>query len=216
MKFLQRTETTLKCLENFVGGRNNWNEVNKESVWASLDVMQKGFCAYCECSLKRKHIEHFRTRDSYTNLTFVWSNIFGSCGDSSQKGGWNRCGIYKDNGAGHYDIESLIKPDEDNPNDFFLFLTTGKVRPKDNLKDKDLVKAEESIRVFNLNDDSVLFNSRRRSIESEQNEIDMMYSLFDEFSEKEWKKLLDAELERVSQLEFSTALTHAWRYNCQY
>ncbi|UDN34482.1 retron system putative HNH endonuclease [Proteus sp. NMG38-2] len=49
--------------------------------------MQKGFCAYCECSLKRKHIEHFRTRDSHTNLTFIWSNLFGSCGDSSQKGG---------------------------------------------------------------------------------------------------------------------------------
>lgn len=47
--------------------------------------MQKGFCAYCECSLKRKHIEHFRTRDSHTNLTFIWSNLFGSCGDSSQK-----------------------------------------------------------------------------------------------------------------------------------
>lgn len=61
-----------------------------------------------------------------------------------------------------------------------------------------------------------MFNSRRRSIESEQNEIDMMYSLFDEFSEKEWEELLTTALERVSQLEFSIALTHAWRYNCQY
>nr|WP_314265798.1 retron Ec78 anti-phage system effector HNH endonuclease PtuB [uncultured Moellerella sp.] len=205
-----------ECLKHLNIARNDWKLVNKAAVWDALDEMQNGFCAYCECSLERKHIEHFRTRDDFAHLTFDWTNLFGSCGDSSKIGGWLRCGIYKDNGAGRYDPNNLIKPDVENPSLYLHFLTTGSVRPCVVLTATEQLKATETIRVFNLNGDSALLGRRRQAINAELHEIEVFYGMQDIFSEDEWNKLLQDELSRVKDIEFSTALTHVWRYNNRY
>ncbi|MBS1205906.1 MAG: uncharacterized protein H6R25_2805 [Proteobacteria bacterium] len=215
MKRLTRS-TKPNCLNGLVGGRHHWENVNKDDIWLALARMQNGYCAYCECRLDRKHIEHFRNRDEFKALTFVWENIFGSCGDTRQKGGWQRCGIYKDNGAGDYLPEELIKPDDENPSFFLHFLISGKVRPREGLSAIDKHKALETIRVFNLNDDPVLYGSRRKAIQAELYLITGFYKMQDEFSPDEWDEFLNGELMRVADLEFSTALTHAWIYNEQY
>ncbi|MFB1116453.1 retron Ec78 anti-phage system effector HNH endonuclease PtuB [Dickeya dadantii] len=215
MKKLDRSEAP-ECLNQLIAGHDHWGAANKDEIWTALDAMQHGFCAYCECRLNRKHIEHFRTREEHADLIFDWANLFGSCGDTSQKGGWLRCGIYKDNGAGGYRPENLIKPDEENPSFFLHFLTTGKVRPRTGLTDAEHVRASETIRVFNLNDDTVLFNSRKQAINAELKEIEEFYSLENELTEEELDELLQETLSRVYALEFSTALTHAWSYNEQY
>lgn len=215
MKQLTRSAKP-NCLNGLVGGRESWKDVNKDDIWLALNDMQNGYCAYCECRLERKHIEHFRNRDEFKELTFVWENLFGSCGDTRQKGGWQRCGIYKDNGAGEYLPEELIKPDDEDPSFFLHFLISGKVRPQAGLSAADKRKALETIRVFNLNDDPVLYGSRRAAIQAELEHITSFYQMIDELGSNDWDEYLKEELTRVAGLEFSTALTHAWSYNDKY
>jgi len=215
MKKLERSNAPA-CLANLVSGRDGWDSADKAQIWEALDLMQGGFCAYCECQLGRMHIEHFKTRSSYRDLTFDWNNLFGSCGDSSQKGGWLRCGIYKDNGAGTYDPELLIKPDISNPSDYLLFLTTGTIRPNANLSEKNKLIATETIRVFNLNNDSTLFGRRKNAIMAELHEIEVFYDIIADLTDDERNELLQDALSRIESLEFSTALIHAWSFNTMY
>ncbi|WP_052131676.1 retron Ec78 anti-phage system effector HNH endonuclease PtuB [Vibrio coralliilyticus] len=214
MKALNRHSSS--CVDGLSEKTTDWMDAPKDAIWIELDKMQQGFCAYCECQLNRKHIEHFRTRSGYPKETFNWNNLFGSCGDSSRKGGWNRCGIFKDNGAGPYDINDLVKPDSHNPSDYLLFLTTGEVTFQPNLLGQDKKIAEETIRVFNLNNDAALFNSRKNAIRAIEQEVEVLYSLKDEFQEEEWQSLLEESIETSKGFEFQTALEHTWRYNKSY
>lgn len=203
------------CLVGLIPGQNDWMEAPKDDIWIELDKMQSGYCAYCECHLKRKHIEHFKTRTAHPQEIFSWANIFGSCGDSSKTGGWGHCGIYKDAGAGKYNISELIKPDVDDPNNYLLFLTSGLVIAHPSLTGAALRKAEETIRVFNLNGGSALINSRRNVIRAIQKEIDELYQMQDELGE-DWSSFLDDALTNVCGKEFQTALEHSWRHNLSY
>lgn len=212
MKKLTRIDAP-ECLNQFNHGCDQWDDVPKEKVWEQLEQMQGGFCAYCECRLNRKHIEHFRTRNSHPQLTFEWSNLFASCGDSRKKGGWRRCGIYKDDGAGNYDISCIIKPDEEEPSNYLLFLTSGVIACQPDLNDSDKHKAEETIRVFNLNGDTSLFSRRKLAIQAIQPEVSGLYEMQDKLNEEEWAEFLQEGLDAVKGQEFQTALEQTWRFN---
>lgn len=214
MKLLNRTAGPV-YLHQFRGGRDRWRAVDKELIWRCLSEMQGDFCAYCECSLNRKHIEHFRSRDEFPALTFEWGNLFGSCGDT-KIGGWQRCGIYKDNGAGQYNPDHLIKPDDDNPDDYLLFLTSGQVVPAKGIDEIKLLKAQETIRVFNLNGDPALLGSRRQALNIIMDEVKQLYDAYEEFDEKLWYELRNIEVKNTENKEFSTALKHAWLHNSEH
>ncbi|QYJ79856.1 retron Ec78 anti-phage system effector HNH endonuclease PtuB [Shewanella acanthi] len=213
MKKLVRTQ--LKFLDDFSLANSDWMSVPKEEIWEALDKMQGGFCVYCECKLVRKHIEHFKTRDEFPQDTFKWDNLFGSCGDSTKPGGWNRCGIYKDSRAGNYNINEIIKPDVDDPNEYFLFLTSGKIEPKNEISEINLKKAQETIRVLNLNDDTTLFNRRKNAILAIQDEIEELYELQDELAD-DFNTFLNDNINETIGKEFKTALEHAWIFNKKY
>lgn len=215
MKQLTRPEVPAQ-LARFTAGRDQWGDVELEDIWHYLIQMQGEFCAYCECRLNRKHVEHFRPRKTFQALTFEWANLFGSCGDTHKAGGWDRCGIYKDNGAGRYDANQLIKPDEDTPDHYLLFLTTGRVVPLPGLTGPALVKAEETIRVFNLNGDPALLGSRRAAISFVMAEVETLYAAQDDFEDELWGEMFEEELQQLEHVEFSTALKHAWTYNKAY
>lgn len=215
MKQLTRTEGPTQ-LAQLAAGHDRWEDVELADIWQHLRAMQGEFCAYCECRLNRKHVEHFMPRKKFSALTFEWSNLFGSCGDTWKKGGWDRCGIFKDNGAGDYDIKQLIKPDDDNPDDYLLYLTTGRVVPVPGLTGLALIKAQETIRVFNLNGDTALLGSRRAAITLAMAEVQELYAVHEEIDEELWSEILNSELQQLEQIEFSTALRHAWRYNNAY
>ncbi|HBR2024960.1 TIGR02646 family protein [Klebsiella quasipneumoniae] len=215
MKLLKRPAGP-EQLEKFRGGRDEWSAVDLEDIWPYLIQMQGSFCAYCECSLERKHVEHFRTRRRFNNLTFDWNNLFGSCGDTRIKGGWDRCGIYKDNGAGEYEVDLLVKPDEDIPDEYLLFLTTGRVVPAKGLNGQKLLKAQETIRVFNLNGDPSLVGRRKTTLSYVLDEVKTLYDAYDELDEEFWHEMLDDALQAISHTEFSTALRHVWLHNREY
>ncbi|QRN32965.1 retron Ec78 anti-phage system effector HNH endonuclease PtuB [Pectobacterium brasiliense] len=215
MKVLIRAECP-PHLDVLRASRATWNNEVQEEIWPFLTRMQGDFCAYCECLLKRKHIEHFRPRGCFPDLTFDWNNLFASCGDTKKKGGWGRCGIFKDNGAGQYDVNLLIKPDEDNPDEYLLFLTSGQVIPAKGISGNDLRRAEETIRVFNLNGDPALVGSRKTALNIALIEVEALYADYDVLDEEFWNEMLEDALESIKNVEFSTALKHAWLHNSEF
>lgn len=104
------------CLSRYQHGRDNWKTVtveDKQAIWEKLDEMQQHRCAYCEDTLRdnKKHIDHFRQKGRDPKVTFLWSNLFGSCNRV------DNCGKFKDE-LPHYDPADLIKPDEEDPEYF--------------------------------------------------------------------------------------------------
>lgn len=153
MRFLARGDAP-NCLSLFKHGKDNWSIISQkkktDEIWQSINEMQQGFCAYCERKLKSnsksKHLEHFFPRRSNPKLTFSWPNVFGSCSTP------NSCGVFKDNNpeAKKIDLNSVCKPDIDNPEGYLVFLSDGKVRPKHGLGASEKKKAFNTIQVFNL------------------------------------------------------------------
>lgn len=70
MKELARLESP-EILDQYTAGQNDWMEIDQSAVWPKLTEMQGEFCAYCECRLNRRHIEHFRPRGKFPALTFM-------------------------------------------------------------------------------------------------------------------------------------------------
>jgi uncharacterized protein (TIGR02646 family) len=133
------------------------------------DVMIGVRCAYCEGPIfNGGHIEHFRRKNpklGYPKLTFDWDNLFFSC-DSQE-----HCGHFKDRPAAEpYDADLLVKPDNDDPDNFFYFHQSGavRVRNRDGISENDQKRAGETIRVFNL-DCGTLRGTRRHALNGYRN-----------------------------------------------
>jgi uncharacterized protein (TIGR02646 family) len=193
MKSLDRVVSPT-CLQGKIANRT-WNV---ENIWRELDKMQNGFCAYCERKLNsKKHIEHFKAKRDDNRLEFEWNNLFGSCGNPSS------CGIFKDSKKGRpYRTQDLIKPDEHNPELYLFFSSTGKVKPRPNLNPRDLKLAQETIRVFNLNNDISLLGARRRALKVHLELITALIEC-DDYGTKE--NLIEL-IKEYQELEFSAAL----------
>ncbi|WP_433924673.1 retron Ec78 anti-phage system effector HNH endonuclease PtuB [Vreelandella sp. 21] len=184
MKKLYRPEIGPACLNTFDHNIHVWSSMkNKKQVWEKLEEMQDGFCCYCESFAYKGngHIEHFfhkgEDRNGYSpykHLTFNWENLFGSCGLD----GGDRCGHYKDkkgqSGPGDYNPCDIIKPDLDNPEDFFEYLPTGIISVKESLSCNDKKRANETLRVLNLNS---LNDPRRNKIDIFKRELEYLLSL---------------------------------------
>lgn len=206
-----------ESLSNFRHGLHQWHEYitvpeNRDDIWKQIDLMQNGFCAYCECRLNiKKRVEHFRNRSNHVTLTFSWDNLFGSCDHKSS------CDIHKDaRKTESYDPSEIIKPDEDNPSEYLIFLTTGRVIVRSYLSPEKQKRGEETLRVFNLDHDTLLVNRRRGVLNAELQTIQEFYELQDEFSNDEWLALLEDQITELQGREFHTTLKHAWQYNKEY
>lgn len=199
------------CLGKYKHGKNNWNDVRHEDkvkIWEKLDEMQEERCAYCEKKITKDsgnsdaHIEHFRQRARYPQGTFEWSNIFGSCSSKDS------CGIHKDN-LPPYNPDDLIKMDEENPDDFFLFVIDGTIKLRRNLTDKQQHRAEETLRILNLNcRTGKLRYMRRAAVKDYLQTAEAFAEMALEFDQEEWRPLLEKELETIKKLPFSTAIRH--------
>lgn len=151
MKFLIRNPVGPTVLSEFDFNTQDWKAVkgrHKKLIWIDLVKMQGKRCAYCERKIdinssNDKHIEHFLRKGTHKNLTFEWSNLFGSCAESSH------CGFYKD--EQNYKEHELIKADVDDPRKYFQFSVNGVMYIKSGLSIVDQRRAEVTLRVFNLN-----------------------------------------------------------------
>lgn len=218
MKYLQRPQPAPACLAKYNHQKHSWssrtpNSKDRNAIWKKLGQMQGGFCCYCESIAVKGngHVEHFFYKGEnatgnapYKHMMFEWSNLFGSCG---LRGG-NTCGHYKDRegplGPGPYDPNHLIKPDIDNPSDFFEFLPTGIINAKAGLSPERENRARETLRILNL---SALNGVRKRQIDIFKKEIEALFQLTSDV------EVLNREIDGVKEVirtsEYQTAVLRA-------
>ena len=130
----------------------NWDSFIGSSahiaIGDQLYEQQDHYCAYCEIYLHDKEdgfIEHLERQRDNSKRIFDWSNMFVSCRKHDS------CGIYKDDHAGNFKLADIIDPSRENPSDFFQYDLQGNILPRKNLTDVQRKRAEETIRIFNLN-----------------------------------------------------------------
>jgi uncharacterized protein (TIGR02646 family) len=194
------------CLANYHHGHHRWDDLtpqDKDQIRHQLEQMQGRRCAYCEGSLDAlgSHIEHFRRKRQghFPNLTFTWSNLYWSC---DQK---DSCGHHKDHGAGAYDVNDLVDPCNDNPDLFFRFRTDGTINVRNGLGAQNTHKAEETLRVFNLNPQwGRLRNMRKAAVSAYVSFVDGCVG----FSAAELHDFFTDELAAAAALPFFTAIRH--------
>lgn len=203
---------------------NHVNSKDKALIWLDIFSMQGFRCAYCECSIDindpdDKHIEHFRQKGKpiYKHLTFDWGNLFGSCNDGS------RCGRHKDKSG--VSSEDIIKMDEEDPEKFFTFLSSGGIAIKEGLSDAEVRRAECTLQAFVLNPrrGGVKYE-RQRIINSHKYLIDEFESILNEFYNLDdgvdYSDLLKQSLEeykdQIKDQPFTTAIKHVLMRNWKF
>nr|WP_222864031.1 retron Ec78 anti-phage system effector HNH endonuclease PtuB [Pigmentiphaga aceris] len=173
----------------------------KSEIWTRLHEMQLNRCAYCECRLEtaKGHIEHFRQRSRYKQGEFEWANLFGSCSKKES------CGKFKDD-FGNYDFGMLIKPDDDDPEEFLLFLPNGAVVPRDGIGNENHKRADLTIKVFGLR--GCLDQIRKVAISGYVSTLESIKDLAEQEPDGEWREFLMDELNKSSALPHATAIKH--------
>lgn len=150
-------------------GVPRWDDLSPEDraqVRDALLQMQNNRCAYCESTIsdvlennQRGNIEHFLRKSSafFPELKFEWNNLFYSCPNE------DTCGHNKDKTVKNKEQNMLlIHPCNDNPEDFFVFESNGRIAVKSNLNEFQRKRAEFTIKAFNLND-SELVEARKNT-----------------------------------------------------
>lgn len=206
MHKLDRNPAVPGGLQHYRHGRDTWsmaspNGEERAEIWAQLGQMQGWRCAYCEADIagkKPRHIEHFRQRDRYAPGTFDWRNLFGSCNRVGT------CGDHKDK-CGRYDHGDLIKPDQEDPEDLLVFLPNGAVRPRARLQPAQLRRAEETIRILQL--DAALQAIRRNEVAGYVQTAEEIAEFF-ALDPVLGAQVLADELAATAQLPFATAIKH--------
>ncbi|USX21938.1 TIGR02646 family protein [Oxalobacteraceae bacterium OTU3REALA1] len=203
MHQLERDTVPPTCLAKHRHGTHPWSSLTPDEraeIWAKLNSMQYERCAYCEADLRKaRHIEHFRQRRSYPQGTFEWSNLFGSCNRDDS------CGQHKDH-CGAYNHTDLIKPDIEDPEHFLLFAATGTVHARANLPAAARFKAEETIRVMNLN--GALKQIRRTLLFQYLETAETLASMANEYGDEATLPFLENELRNTVLLPHATAIKH--------
>jgi len=196
------------CLTCYQHGKHNWGSVSlehKDEIRASLEKMQGRRCAYCEGSVDSlgHHIEHFRAKGAFPKLTFDWSNLYWSC-DASDS-----CGRHKDHDSGPYDPDDLIDPCREDPDRFFKFRSDGTIRVRTDIPDKEQRRANETLRVFNLNpSQGRLRQMRKRALEAYTARDPDILAALETFEPSERDAIIADELARTASEPFSAVIRH--------
>jgi len=104
---------------------NATNKYRHAQIKDALDALFHGKCAYCESKIKHvayPHIEHYRPKSKFPNLTFDWENLLlacGVCNSAEYKG---------DNFPEANDNGPYINPCLDKPEDHFQFVYDAKAK----------------------------------------------------------------------------------------
>jgi uncharacterized protein (TIGR02646 family) len=195
------------CLGNCDPKTHNWESGNppldKKEIRESLEQMQGTRCAYCEGNVYNDgHIEHFRRKYHHPHLCFDWSNLFLACGSNKH------CGHYKDRRrAKAYKPEDLVKPDEDEPDDYFYAHSTGEIRIRSGISADKEARAKETLRVFNLNQGG-LVGARASALKSYRRQAQDIVEALMDFEPDERREFITDEIESTKDDEYWTTIRH--------
>jgi len=156
----------------------------RECLREALDEEQKGQCFYCEQKIQESRIDHFIPRDAINekNIECNYNNLFLSCNRKDS------CDNKKGNKFDENKYIRLFSNNHtlDNPLEFFDYTTNGKIKAKKSLSKDEILRAENTIELLNLNHRD-LINARKitfKSIESMKSDIlniKIIYAYFEEF-----------------------------------
>lgn len=183
---------------------NRWHSFkDKAFVQNSLLDEQFGLCCYSELRADLEgvgyHIEHIEPKSKYPLRTFDYSNLAASALSSADLENRVKDDVFgghakKDN----YDPNLFISCHDNDCARYFSYLSDGRVVPNDKLSDSEKKRAEDTIRLLNL-DSPYLVNRRR-------NWYDELDTLFEEHADKGWSlehlasiDLVPTNQQRISQ-----------------
>jgi len=200
------------CLANYQHGVHQWTNIiptcaEREQIRTALESMQGRRCAYCEGDLDvhghGQHIEHFRQRGRYPQGTFDWENLFWSCVRE------NSCGKHKDK-CEAYPPADLIKPDDEDPEHFFLFASNGTIAIRTaTLTAQEQHRAAKTLRIFNLDEThGPLRHMRQAHCAGYIQTGEELQTIALTWPPEDWLPFLADELAQTSHLPFSTAIKH--------
>lgn len=140
-----RLQKTSKAWEN-----KSIHQIRAKLRKIMLESEQDSLCAYCEMRITsdrdKSNIDHYVKRALDPTLTLKYSNLLVSCNSN------NRCSHHKDKNLKDISFYSkIINPVCDNPEDYFDYLTTGEIYPKNNGDKISFEKAKSTIDIFQLN-----------------------------------------------------------------
>lgn len=196
------------CLAKYRPGTHRWEDLDpldKVEIHRHLEAFQGLRCAYCEASLLDfgRHIEHFRRRQLFQHLTFVWPNLFWSCDHP------DCCGCHKDQKHSDYDPDDLIDPVKDDPDDYFRFRSDGSIAPRSGLGSTDLRRAETTLAVFNLDPGKGRLRTLRMLKAQSYLALDpSLVEALESFSADERDEFIRAEIEAIAHEPFWTVVRH--------
>jgi uncharacterized protein (TIGR02646 family) len=181
---------------------------DKSEIRDALLAMQAQRCAYCERRTGddgrvHGHIEHLWPRSKFPDRSLDWDNMFWSCMDE------RTCGKFKDNckwsdGRLKFNPADIIDPAQDDPEEYLLFVSDGTVTPRPGLEPAKRRRAEETIRVFQLNESAYLAKSRHDAIQPYLSAVTMLAEL----NPAVLSAYVAREIAQVSPRPHSTAIRH--------
>lgn len=124
----------------------HWDEISpiRQELREHILMEQGNCCAYTEIRISEStnsHIDHYRTRNLFPQLTFDYYNMLVSC-NSEKYGAKHKDKHIKST----EDYDDLVNPVKEVPLDFIEFAYTGEV-----LSVGGSTKGEKTISFFNLN-----------------------------------------------------------------
>jgi len=139
-----------KCTD--ITFHNKYKNIYEDTRWQILIDEQNQLCGYTELyieNLEESHIDHYKKREHFPNLTFDWNNLVVATKDNIF--GAN----YKDS---NYKIEeneysSIFNPVIDNVENYFYYDKFGMIR-------EDKGKVEKTVEIFNLNHSLLKFKRK--------------------------------------------------------
>lgn len=167
--------------------------------------MQLARCAYCDRPTGAKHddghVEHFRGQAEHQHLELAWDNLFWSCNDEGT------CGKHKDK-CSHtsgprrrFNSDQILNPSNDDPNDYLQFVSDGHVRPREGLSAELQARANETLRVFQLDASPLLTELRRDSVQMLVRAVDFLSD-----TPPLLRRYVDKEISQASSRPFSLAV----------
>lgn len=176
MKTIIKTQPNAS-LQTAKDNRWDWDEFHTNMHQAYLDCRnqaldeQAGECAYTglwlgEGSNQKLHLDHFKKRSIYPDLTFCWDNLFAAAKDLDYGADYKDNVIHGPKSNSDIQYNSIISPTNANLKHYFWYRQDGTIEPTPALdlsNDRELLnRIRNTIDVFNLN--AADLKSRRKGI----------------------------------------------------
>jgi len=140
-----------KCTD--ITFHNKYKNIYEDTRWQILIDEQKQLCGYTELyieNLEDSHIDHYKKREHFPNLTFEWDNLVVATKDKIFGANY-KDSIYK---IQKTEYSSIFNPVIDNVEEYFYYDEFGMIR-------EDKGKVEKTVEVFNLNHPLLKFKRKQ-------------------------------------------------------